>query len=192
MSLKPGRQAATEADRGRWLRAIAVELRRESERIAFIECCNNGKPHFEAKCDVGDSADVFDYYAGLAEELDGKQMTPVVVPDDRFKAYLRYEAAGVAGCITPFNYPLLMASWKVAPALAAGCTVVIKPSEYTPLTTLELGGICARLLPAGAVNVVTGLGASAGAPLVEVRCGCRRRTLGLVGRDVLVVGWRVW
>jgi betaine-aldehyde dehydrogenase len=97
-----------------------------------------------ATCDIEDSAGTFDYYAKLAEELDEKQMTPVEVPDPRFKAYLRYDSAGVAACVTPFNYPMLMAAWKVAPAIAAGCTVVIKPSEYTPLTTMELGGICAR------------------------------------------------
>ncbi len=137
------------------------------DRLVLMEASNNGKPYQEAKVDVGDSAGTFDYYAGLAEELDEKQNTPVPLPDDKFKAYLRYESAGVAGCITPFNYPLLMAAWKVAPALAAGCTVVIKPSEYTPLTTMELGGICASILPPGAVNVLTGLGLSVGAPLVD-------------------------
>ena len=72
-----------------------------------------------------------------ATELDGKQGTPVPLPDEDYKCELRYDAMGVAACIVPWNYPLLMATWKLAPALAAGCTVVIKPSEFTPLTLLS-------------------------------------------------------
>ena len=160
-------QETTGAVRAGWLRAIAAALRAQNTRLAVIEASNNGKPYQEALEDVEASAYTFDYSAKLAEELDAKQMTPVEVPDARFKAFLRYDPGGVAAHITPFHYPLLMATWKIAPALAAGCTSVIKPSEYTPLTTMELGGICAALLPAGAVNVVIGLGLSVGEPLVN-------------------------
>lgn len=84
----------------------------------------------------------FQYYAGLARELDGKQYEPVELPPGGdFKASLRHEAVGVVAAIVPWNYPLLMATWKVAPALAAGCCVVLKPSEVTPLTALQLARV---------------------------------------------------
>ena len=101
-------QATTGAQRAVWLRAIAGELRAASERLALIESAQNGKPFQEALEDVEASAYTFDYYGKLADELDARQMTPVDVPDARFKAYLRFEPGGVAAHITPFNYPLLM------------------------------------------------------------------------------------
>ena len=105
-------------------------------------------------------------YADLAEELDGRQERPLALPDARFSSLVRLEPVGVAGQIIPWNYPLLMAAWKVAPALAAGATVVLKPSELTPLTALELGAIAEEIgLPPGVLNVVSGTGREAGEPL---------------------------
>ncbi len=113
-----------------------------------------------------DVATCFDYYAGLAEEMDARQGTPIDVGMDEFKVRVFKEALGVVALITPWNYPLLMASWKVAPALAAGCCAVLKPSEVASLTCLELVGLAHEAgVPPGVLNVITGLGAEAGAPL---------------------------
>ncbi len=158
----------TGATRAKFLREIANGVRARREELARLETLNNGKPLPEALWDMDDVAGCFDYYAGLAEGLDAKQNTKVALPHPDFECKVRYEAAGVAGCIVPWNYPLLMAAWKVAPALAAGCTVVLKPSELTPLTALELGEIAnTAKLPAGVLNIVPGLGATAGQALAE-------------------------
>eukprot|EP00270_Netrium_digitus_P005880 TRINITY_DN1790_c0_g1_i1.p1 TRINITY_DN1790_c0_g1~~TRINITY_DN1790_c0_g1_i1.p1 ORF type:complete len:461 (+),score=142.51 TRINITY_DN1790_c0_g1_i1:204-1385(+) len=115
---------------------------------------------------MDDVAGCFDYYAGLAEELDKKQDSPLNLPLETFECKIRKEPIGVVGLITPWNYPLLMAAWKVAPALAAGCTAVLKPSEIASVTCLELGAIAIEVgLPAGVLNIVTGLGFTAGAAL---------------------------
>jgi betaine-aldehyde dehydrogenase len=90
----------------------------------------------------------------------------VDVENAQFHSYTRQEPVGVCGLIIPWNYPLLMAAWKIAPCLAAGCTAVLKPSEITPLTALELGAICAEVgIPKGVLNVITGYGPDAGSPL---------------------------
>lgn len=154
--------------RGAVLRAIAQGIRDRLPELAELEVRDNGKPLPEALWDLGDAAGCFEFYAGLAEQLDGNAETTVPLPDERFSSIARKEPVGVAGAIIPWNFPLLMAAWKVAPALAAGCTMVLKPSELTPLTALELAGIAeAAGLPAGVLNVVTGLGPDAGAPLSE-------------------------
>jgi len=120
----------------------------------------------EAKWDIEDTAGCFEYYAGLAEQLDRRQGAPVALPMEGFGTEIFHEPMGVTGQIIPWNYPLLMAAWKVAPALAAGCAIVLKPSELTPLTALELGVIADAVnLPKGVLNIVTGTGAQAGAPL---------------------------
>ncbi|KAI7837126.1 hypothetical protein COHA_009045 [Chlorella ohadii] len=125
-----------------------------------------GKPIAEAEWDLDDVAGCFDYYAGLAEQLDGRQYEGVDLGSDDFRCALRREPLGVVALITPWNYPLLMSSWKVAPALAAGNTCVLKPSELASLTSLELAAIAQEVgLPAGVLNVITGTGADAGAPL---------------------------
>jgi betaine-aldehyde dehydrogenase len=169
--------AAAAAGRGAWarttgreraviLRAIGAAIDAEKQALAEIEVRDNGKPLPEALWDVGDAAYCFNLYATYAEELDAKQGAPIEVPDARFKTSVKYVPAGVAGLIVPWNYPLLMAAWKVAPALAAGCTLVLKPSEFTSLTALELARICQQAgVPPGVVNVVTGLGQEAGARL---------------------------
>jgi betaine-aldehyde dehydrogenase len=129
-----------------------------------MEARNCGKPIVEAEYDMADVATCFEYYGGLATKVLG-HVNPV--PDNALSLSLR-EPVGVAGQIIPWNYPLLMAAWKLAPALAAGCTCVLKPAEQTPLTALELAQWFGEAgLPAGVVNIVTGFGESAGAPLVR-------------------------
>ncbi len=156
----------TGAERAVWLEALADELQGSQDELSTLEVRDNGKPLPEAQWDIGDAIACFRYYAGLARELDGRQDQPLTLPDERFRCRTRLEPIGVAGQIIPWNYPLLMAAWKVAPALAAGATAVLKPSELTPLTALELAGAADRIgLPAGVLNIVTGLGADAGSPL---------------------------
>ncbi|WP_157263995.1 aldehyde dehydrogenase family protein [Azohydromonas aeria] len=154
------------AERAKYLRAMAKAIRSRQDELARLEVADNGKPLPEASWDIGDAAGCFDYYAGLAEALDQQPEEAIALPDDRFTSKAVREPLGVAGAIVPWNYPLLMASWKVAPALAAGCTMVLKPSELTPLTALELGAIAQQVeLPPGVLNIVTGTGPDAGAPL---------------------------
>lgn len=161
-----GWSQTTGAERGAWLDKLADELDNVQQDLALIEVRDNGKPLPEAQWDIGDAVACFRYYAGLARELDARQDQPLALPDERFRCRVRLEPVGVAGQIIPWNYPLLMAAWKVAPALAAGATVVLKPSELTPLTALELAAAADRIgLPAGVLNVVTGLGAEAGSAL---------------------------
>jgi len=171
--------AAKKAGKGPWgrttgreraviLRAIAAGIEAEQDALARLEVRDNGKPLPEALGDISDTIYCFNLYATYAEELDAKQGEEIAVPDDRFKTTVKYVPTGVAGLIVPWNYPLLMAAWKVAPALAAGCTLVLKPSEYTPLSALELARIChAAGVPSGVVNVVTGYGNAAGARLAS-------------------------
>lgn len=158
----------TGEQRAQVLRRIAAGIREHQQALAELEVRDNGKPLPEALWDVGDAAGCFDFYAELAAGLDDSREQPVRLSDDRFTSVARREPIGVAGAIIPWNFPMLMAAWKVAPALAAGCCMVLKPSELTPLTALELARICEQAgLPAGVLNVVTGLGADAGAPLSE-------------------------
>ena len=153
--------------RGAYLRAIAAAIRDRLPDLARLEVLDNGKPLPEAEWDLGDTAGCFDYYARLAEDLDG-EVEHIALADGRFATRVLREPVGVAVAIIPWNYPLLMAAWKVAPALAAGCTMVLKPSEHTSLTALELGRIAeAAGLPAGVLNIVTGLGANVGQALVD-------------------------
>jgi len=152
--------------RANYLRAIAARLRERAEDLARISSRNNGKPLYEARIDLADAANCYDYYAEQAVALEARQDSAVAVPDANFSARLRREPAGVAGLIVPWNFPLVTTSWKVAPALAAGCTVVLKPSEITPLVELEMGAIAAEVgLPPGVLNIVTGTGLAVGAPM---------------------------
>jgi betaine-aldehyde dehydrogenase len=170
------RAARAAFDRGAWprfdgaarakvLRAIAARIADRRAEIACIEVRDNGKPLAEAEFDVADAAACFEFYAGLAEQYEGQEET-ITVPDRRFLTKVVREPLGVAAAIIPWNFPLLMAAWKVAPALAAGCTMVLKPSELTPLTALELGAIAQESgLPDGVLNILTGFGPEAGEPL---------------------------
>ena len=150
-------------DRGTLLLKAAEAIRRQAAELAETDTRNMGKPIVEAEFDVADAAHCFEYYGGLATKIHGETLE---VPDNALSLVVR-EAVGVVGQIIPWNYPLLMAAWKVAPALAAGCTVVLKPAEQTPLSALILARIFESLdLPPGVVNVVTGDGPTAGAALV--------------------------
>jgi betaine-aldehyde dehydrogenase len=156
------------AERAAVLRRIAAGIRERLPQLAETEVHDNGKPLPEALWDLADAAGCFEFYAGLAQQLDERRETPIALSDERFSSIARKEPIGVAGAIIPWNFPMLMAAWKVAPALAAGCTVVLKPSELTPLTALELADIASQAeLPAGVLNVVTGLGPDAGEPLAN-------------------------
>src|SRR5258707_454814 len=151
-------------DRGRILFKLAEKIRQNAATLAELECRNTGKPIVEAEYDIADVATCFEYYGGLATKVVG-YVNPV--PDNAMSLTLK-EPIGVAGQIIPWNYPLLMAAWKLAPALAAGCTCVLKPAEQTHLTALEFAKWFAEVgLPPGVVNVITGFGESAGAPLVQ-------------------------
>ncbi|HKW03306.1 MAG TPA: aldehyde dehydrogenase family protein [Vicinamibacterales bacterium] len=156
------RQTSTH-ERGRILLRIANALRERADELAALETLTSGKPIVEAESDVADAATCFEYYAGLATKIHGDV---VPVPDEAMVLALR-EPVGVVAQIIPWNYPLLMAAWKIAPALCAGCTVVLKPAEETPVTILELAKSFADAeLPPGVVNIVTGRGERAGAALV--------------------------
>ncbi|XUY25649.1 aldehyde dehydrogenase family protein [Agrobacterium sp. rho-8.1] len=158
----------TGAQRAKYLYAIADGIRARQAEIARLEVLDNGKPFPEADWDIADAAGCFDFYAGLAEQLDNSPEEIVSLPDDRFTSKVVKEPIGVAGAIIPWNFPLLMAAWKVAPALAAGCTVVLKPAELTSLTALELAAIADEVgLPPGVLNIVTGLGAVAGQAIID-------------------------
>ncbi|WP_040064996.1 aldehyde dehydrogenase family protein [Pseudomonas batumici] len=161
-----GWSSSTGAQRGAVLRRIADGVRERRETLAHLQSTNNGKPLFEAAIDVDDVIATFEYYAGLAETLDGQQDKAVELPSDAFAAHVRREPCGVVGLIVPWNFPMVTTAWKLAPALAAGCCVVLKPSEVTPLPELELAAIIADSgLPAGVFNLVCGTGLAVGAPL---------------------------
>jgi len=151
--------------RGRLLWKIADLLETRSEELAVLESLNNGKTVREATGgDLPPAVDIFRYYAGWTTKLHGETI-PV---DGDYLCYTLREPVGVCGQIVPWNYPLLMAAWKIAPALACGNTVVLKPSEYTPLTALALGDICKEAgVPDGVVNVVPGYGDPAGEALAR-------------------------
>ncbi|HUG87507.1 MAG TPA: aldehyde dehydrogenase family protein, partial [Actinomycetota bacterium] len=155
---------ASERERERVLLRAAEIVRRESERLAELETRDSGKPLAEAREDIDEAAFMFEYYGGWATKVMGE--IPPVGPDAL--SLVVKEPVGVAALITPWNYPLLMAVQKVAPALAAGCTFVLKPAEQTPLTALELPAILEEAgVPPGVANVIAGFGPTAGAPLVE-------------------------
>src|SRR5258708_1435966 len=156
--------STTAQERGRVLFRLADKVRQNLTSLAELECRNTGKPIVEAEYDMNDVATCFEYYGGLATKVVG-YVNPV--PDNAMSLTLK-EPVGVAGQIIPWNYPLLMAAWKLAPALAAGCACVLKPAEQTPLTALELAKHFADCgLPPGVVNIITGFGESCGAPLVQ-------------------------
>ncbi len=149
--------------RGELLLKVASLIEREAERLAELETRDNGKPKKEALAiDLRSTAEYFRFFGGLAGKVRG---STIEVPG-RFFNYTQVEPLGVCGAIIAWNYPLLMAAWKIAPAIAAGNTVVLKPAEQTPLTALELAVLIGEAgFPGGAVNVVNGFGEEAGAAL---------------------------
>jgi betaine-aldehyde dehydrogenase len=159
--------ASTGAQRAVILRAFAEILTSRKEEIIHLECLDQGKPKREAAADIGDVLTACEHFAKLAEEQDSHQDLEVNNgTEGEFTSKIHLEPIGVVAAITPWNYPLLMAVWKVIPALAAGCCVVLKPSELAPLTCLLLGEMFTQAgLPDGALNVIPGLGPEAGGPL---------------------------
>ena len=153
----------TAQDRGRVLFKLAEKVRQSAAILAEIEARNTGKPIVEAEFDIADVATCFEYYGGLATKVIG---TVNPVPANALSFTMR-EPVGVAGQIIPWNYPLLMAAWKLGPALAAGCCCVLKPAEQTPLTAMVLANWLEEVgLPPGVVNIINGVGEVTGAALV--------------------------
>ena len=150
--------------RGRILTKLTGLIRENSEELARLETLNEGKLLRESKGDVAWAARTFEYFAGLADKIEGET---IPVPPKRLNYTLR-EPLGVTVHVVPWNYPIALASRSMAPALAAGNTVVVKPSETTPLTALKLGELATKAgVPKGVVNVVTGSGAEVGSELVS-------------------------
>jgi aldehyde dehydrogenase (acceptor) (EC 1.2.99.3) len=152
-------------DRGKVLLRIMELIDKNREELALLETLDNGKPISETtNADIPLAIDCFLYYAGWADKIHGET---IPVRGEFFNYTLR-EPVGVVGQIIPWNFPLLMAAWKIAPALACGNTVILKPAEQTPLTALRLGEICQEAgLPDGVLNIVPGYGPTAGAALAE-------------------------
>ncbi|MBC3436770.1 aldehyde dehydrogenase family protein [Pseudomonas sp. BW16M2] len=144
------------AERATYLRGFAEQLGQRRDELIALQMRNNGKPRHEAEIDLDDAIATFAYYADLAEQLPAKNRdVPLAAPG--FTARTRLEPVGVVGLIVPWNFPLVTSAWKLAPALAAGCTVVLKPSEVTPLIEQAYGQIAEVLgLPAGVLNIVGG------------------------------------
>jgi len=150
--------------RGRMLSKLSGLLRSRLDEFARLESAHNGKTYFEAKIELSMTAAVLEYYGGWADKVEGRTI-PV---DANCLVYTRREPTGVVAAIVPWNFPLNLASWKFAPALAAGCTVVLKPASETPLTALLFGELVAEAgFPPGAFNVVPGNGSTAGMALVR-------------------------
>lgn len=155
-------------DRGRIIEAIARKIEDHSQELALLESYDNGKAvHHALAVDVPAAVDIFRYMAGWASKIYG-QVNPISGDGRQYHSYSVREPIGVVGQIVPWNYPLAMAAWKIASALAAGCTIVLKPSEVTPLTALRLAELALEAgLPDGVLNIVTGYGHEAGQALVE-------------------------
>jgi acyl-CoA reductase-like NAD-dependent aldehyde dehydrogenase len=155
----------TPAARGKLLRRLAELIAENASRIAVVETTDNGKLIREMEGQLRGLADYYHYYAGAADKVGGETLP---ADRDNFFVYTLREPLGVVAAITPWNSPVLLMSWKVAPALAAGCTVVVKPAEQAPASTLEFAALMEEAgFPPGVFNVVTGFGGEAGAPLVE-------------------------
>jgi phenylacetaldehyde dehydrogenase len=159
----------TPSERGRMIWKLADLVEKHAEEFAQLESLDNGKPLSVARvADVPLASDLFRYMAGWATKIEGNTIPLSVpyTPGAKYLAYTQREPVGVAGQIIPWNFPLLMAAWKLGPALATGCTVVLKPAEQTPLSALRLGDLINEAgFPEGVVNIVPGYGETAGAAL---------------------------
>lgn len=154
-------------ERGRLLTRFADILEREADLLARTEVQDNGKLYAEMRAQTGYLPQWFRYFAGLCDKIEGA-VIPIDKPD--MFTYTSHVPVGVVAAITPWNSPLLLTTWKLAPALAAGCTVVLKPSEFTSASTLEFCKLAEEAgFPPGVINAVTGFGAEVGAPLTEHR-----------------------
>ncbi len=150
-------------DRAALLRELAVTYQAHAGQLATLESRDNGRPIRETRPDIAAHAQWFHYFAGLADKIDGRSI-PI---DPTMHVFTTRVPVGVVGAIVPWNAPLLLTAWKLGPALAAGCTIVIKPSESTSVTALELARVVEKLgFPPGVINVVPGFGKTAGARLV--------------------------
>lgn len=159
-------RTSTAQQRGRVLFKMAELVRKHAAELARLETLNCGKPIVESEFDMNDTATCLEYYGGLATKVHGETLP---VPDNALNFTLK-EPVGVVGLIVPWNYPLLLAAWKLGPALSAGCTIILKPAEQTPLTMLEFARLVKMHipeLPPGVLNIVTGDGPVAGKALVE-------------------------
>jgi len=154
------------SQRGRLLSKLADLLESHLEEFAELETLDSGKPVFFSRIvDIPSAIEVFRYMSGWATKVEGSTI-PISAHGGQYFAYTLREPVGVVGQIIPWNFPMIMASWKLAPALAVGCTVVLKPAEQTPLTALRLGELALEAgFPDGVLNIVTGLGETAGAAL---------------------------
>lgn len=151
--------------RGKLLFALANAIRQKAEELAKLETLNMGKPIRESRADISDAADCFEFYGGLADKINGDI---VPTPDSDIFGMVLREPVGVVGQIIPWNYPLLMAAWKLAPALATGNCCILKPAEITPLSALELANMIQEVgFPDGVVNIINGLGPVAGMELAK-------------------------
>src|SRR5882724_12435389 len=154
----------TPGERSEMLLKLADALDQHAEELAELESQNVGKPLGSARDEMPVSSDNIRFFAGAARVLEGKSAGEYM---RGYSSWLRREPIGIVGGIAPWNYPLMMAIWKLAPALAAGNVQVLKPSEQTPLTTLRFAQLAADILPAGVLNVVTGDGVPAGEAIVK-------------------------
>ena len=161
----------TASDRSRLIWKIGELIEEHAVELAQLETLDNGKPFSIAKAaDVALAADMFRYMAGWATKIEGNTIPLNVpyAPDREFHAFTLKEPIGVVGQIIPWNFPLLMAAWKLGPALATGCTVVLKPAEQTPLSAIRLGELVQEAgIPDGVVNIITGFGETAGAAIAS-------------------------
>ncbi len=154
----------TPRDRSSMLLKLADAIETNAESFATLESMNCGKPYLAALNDeIPAVADVFRFFAGALRNMTGALAGEYLAGHT---SMVRRDPLGVVASIAPWNYPLMMAAWKLGPALAAGNTVVIKPSEMTPLSTLKLGELISEIFPAGVINIITGRGESVGAPLI--------------------------
>lgn len=169
-AVKAARNAFTDwrlTDAGRRrsiLRKIATKSREHRDEVANLITQECGKPLVEAQDEISVIASNFEYYAELGRDQIGRIVAPT---SSRSMSLVKYEPYGVVGCIIPWNFPMALMAWKVAPALAAGNTVVLKPSEVTPVSVLKWVELTCQSLPPGVLNIVTGYGKEAGTPLVD-------------------------
>src|ERR1700694_3033078 len=181
--------AMTPSERSKILWRIGDLISKYTDELAELESLDNGNPKAVARgADVPLAADIFQYMAGWCTKIEGKTipLSVLYTPGVQYHSYTRPEPIGVVGQIIPWNFPLLMAAWKLAPALATGCTVVLKVAEETPLTALRLGEIMLEAgIPPGVVNIITGFGETAGAALAA------HPGVGKGGLTGSAQGWRV-
>jgi betaine-aldehyde dehydrogenase/aminobutyraldehyde dehydrogenase len=153
----------TPSERSKMLLKLAAHIEAHSEELAQIESQNVGKPLAVARDDVEFSVDNLEFFAGAARILEGRAANEYI---RNHTSIIRREPVGVVASIAPWNYPLLMTAWKIGPALAAGNTVILKPSELTPLSALKVAELAADIFPRGVLNVITGYGVPVGSGLV--------------------------